>query len=73
MIRIELTTAINTRAKVCFDVSRNVGLHQDSMGHTSECAVAGKTEGLLELGEEVTWRAQALEVLVEFDLADNRI
>ncbi len=58
MIRIELTTTINARAEACFNVSRDVGLHQVSMGHTGEQAVAGKTEGLLELGEEVTWRAR---------------
>ena len=58
MIRIELTTTIRARAGACFDLSRDVGLHQASMGHTRERAVAGKTEGLLELGEEVTWRAR---------------
>lgn len=58
MIRIELITVINARAAACFDVSRDVGLHQVSMGHTNERAVAGKMEGLLELGEEVTWQAR---------------
>ena len=62
MIRIELTTTINGRAETCFDVSRDVGLHQDSMIQTSEQAVGGTTEGLLELGEEVTWRARHLGV-----------
>ncbi len=57
MIRIELTTIINARAEACFDGSRDVRLHQVSMGHTRERAIAGKTEGLLELGDEVTWRA----------------
>ena len=58
MIRIELTTTINAQAETCFDVSRDLGLHQDSMEHTGERAVAGITEGLIELGEEVTWRAR---------------
>lgn len=58
MIRIELTTIIHARAEVCFDASRDVGLHQDSMGSTNERAVGGITEGLLELGEEVTWQAR---------------
>jgi len=58
MIRIELTTIINARAEAYFDGSRGVGLHQVSMGHTRERAIAGKTEGLLELGDEVTWRAR---------------
>jgi ligand-binding SRPBCC domain-containing protein len=58
MIRLELTTIINAPAKACFDVSRDVGLHQSSMGHTGERVVGGKMEGLLELDEEVTWRAR---------------
>ena len=58
MIHIELTTAINANAETCFDVSRDVGLHQASMERTGERAVAGVTEGLIELGEEVTWRAR---------------
>jgi ligand-binding SRPBCC domain-containing protein len=58
MIRIELTTTINASAKACFDVSRDVGLHQSSMKRTGEQAVGGKTQGLLELGEQVTWRAR---------------
>jgi ligand-binding SRPBCC domain-containing protein len=58
MICIELITVIRANAEACFDVSRDVGLHQGSMRGTGERAVAGKTEGLLEFGEQVTWRAR---------------
>ena len=62
MIRIELTTTMNARAEICFDMSRDVGLHQNSMEHTKERAVGGKVKGLLELGEEVTWQARHLGI-----------
>ncbi len=56
--RIELTTTIAAPVQVCFDLSRSIDLHLDSLGHTGERVVAGRTSGLIELGEEVTWRAR---------------
>ena len=41
----------------CFDLARNVDLQTHS-SHVPERAVAGKTTGLLELGDEVTWEAR---------------
>lgn len=45
-----------------FDLSRSIDLHQISASQTGERAIAGKTEGLIELGESVTWRAKHLGV-----------
>ncbi len=39
---------------------RSVDLHKLSTAHTNEEAVAGKTSGLMEMGEWVTWRAKHL-------------
>ena len=36
------------------------------MAHTGERAVAGRTSGLIELGEEVTWRARHFGVTQHF-------
>lgn len=58
MPRIELTTLIAAPRERCFDLARSVDLHLKSTAATGERAVAGKTTGLLELGEEVTWRAR---------------
>ena len=43
---------------VCFDLSRSIDVHQISTEGTNERAIAGKTTGLIELGETVTWRAK---------------
>lgn len=54
---IILQTLINAPVSKCFDLSRDIGMHTDSMKHTKEKAIAGRMEGLIELGETVTWRA----------------
>ena len=58
MARIELTTTINAPVETCFNLSRSIDLHTQSMQDTGEQAVAGVTEGLLGLNETVTWRAK---------------
>lgn len=39
-----------------FDFSRDIDVHQASMAQSRERAIAGRTSGLIELGETVTWR-----------------
>lgn len=59
MPRIELETHIESdNMQVVFDLCRSIDLHIDSMQHTNEKAIAGRTSGLIELGETVTWRAK---------------
>ena len=58
MPEILLKTVIKAPADVCFDLARSIDLHKVSTAHTGEEAIAGKTEGLIELGESVTWRAK---------------
>jgi ligand-binding SRPBCC domain-containing protein len=41
----------------CFDLSRSIDLHTISTEHTGERAIAGRTSGLIGLGETVTWSA----------------
>ncbi|NMH89401.1 SRPBCC family protein [Flavivirga algicola] len=54
---IKLQTEIRADIKVCFDLSRNIDFHKESLKHSKEKAIAGKTSGLIELGEWVTWEA----------------
>ncbi len=56
IIRIE--TFINADQARVFDLARNIDLHQISTAHTNERAIAGKTSGLIELNESVTWEAK---------------
>ncbi|MBU2930100.1 SRPBCC family protein [Winogradskyella psychrotolerans] len=57
MAIIEIKTIIQADIKTCFDLARNIDFHKDSLAHSNEKAVAGKTSGLIELGESVTWEA----------------
>lgn len=58
MTKIELLTTINAPIERCFDTARNIDVHVESTKHTGEQAIAGRTSGLIELGETVTWRAK---------------
>lgn len=54
---ITLTLRIVAPIDVVFDLARSIDLHMESTAHTNERAVAGRTTGLIGLGEEVTWEA----------------
>lgn len=58
MPRIELHTEIKANIDIVFDLSRSIDLHKISTQHTNETAVAGRTSGLIEMHESVTWRAK---------------
>ena len=58
MPTINLTTEINAPIEICFDLSRSIDLHKHSMEHTGEEAIAGRTSGLIEDSEFVTWQAK---------------
>ena len=62
MPTIRLQTKINAPIERVFDLGRSIDLHQLTSQETDEKAVAGKTSGLIELGESVTWRAKHLGV-----------
>ena len=62
MVTIELETVVDAPPERVFDLSRSIDLHRASAGHTGEEAVAGRTSGLIGLGESVTWRARQFGV-----------
>ena len=66
METIRIETWIAAPAERCFDAARDLDLHVQSMQHTDERAVAGRTSGLIELGEEVTWRARHFGITQHF-------
>lgn len=57
MPHLHLETYLAATPQQCFDLSLAVDAHTRSMGASRERVVAGRTEGLLELGDSVTWRA----------------
>ncbi|OEK07718.1 cell division protein [Flavivirga aquatica] len=58
MALIKIKTEIKADIKTCFDLARNIDVHQESMQHSGEIAISGKTSGLIELRETVTWEAK---------------
>src|SRR2546423_15228253 len=66
MQTIRIETWIAAPPERCFDAARDLDLHLKSMARTGERAVAGRTSGLIGMGEEVTWRARHLPVTQHF-------
>ena len=60
MIRLEEVTIIEAPIERCFDLSRSVEVHLVGNIHSGEQALAlgGVTTGLVELHQQVTWRAR---------------
>lgn len=58
MQTLTIETFIAAPPPFCFDAARDLDLHARAFAHTNEVAVGGRTSGLIELGEEVTWRAR---------------
>ncbi len=57
MPAFRIETVIAAPIEVCFDLARDIDFHIRSLANTGERAVAGRTTGLIELGESVTWEA----------------
>jgi len=62
MERIYLETLIKADIQKVFDLARDIDLHQVSTAGTDEKAIAGRTSGLIEENETVTWRAKHLGI-----------
>jgi len=58
VVKIELLTHINAPIERCFNIARSIDVHVASTKQTGEQAIGGRTSGLIELGETVTWRAK---------------
>lgn len=71
---IKLKTLIRANKYIVFDLARSIDLQSRYVTDSSEKAVAGRTSGLIELGETVTYRGKHLGVtqsltskITEFD------
>jgi ligand-binding SRPBCC domain-containing protein len=61
-----MATNIAAPIERCFDLARDIDFHAESLAATGERAVGGRTSGLIELGETVTWEARHLGVTQRF-------
>jgi ligand-binding SRPBCC domain-containing protein len=59
---IRLETQIDAPPERVFDLARSIDAHLASTEGTRERAVGGRTSGLIEMGETVTWEARHLWV-----------
>lgn len=73
-VRIQLETVLPLAPAEAFDLSRDIGLHLESMTASGETVVAGRSSGLIGEGEHVAWRGRHLGVpftlmsrITEFD------
>jgi ligand-binding SRPBCC domain-containing protein len=66
MATFKVVTTIAAPIEVCFDLARDIDLHIRSQAASGERAVAGRTSGLIELDETVTWEARHLGVRQQF-------
>jgi ligand-binding SRPBCC domain-containing protein len=53
-----LQTTIAAPIERCFDLARSIDFHVHSASSTKEQAINGVTCGLIELGQQVEWRAR---------------
>ena len=58
MATIHLETFIDAPIDRVFDLARSIDLHKLSTKGTKEEAIAGRTTGLINLNESVTWKAK---------------
>jgi ligand-binding SRPBCC domain-containing protein len=63
--RIELSLHVAAPPARCFDLARSVDAHTWCAATTGERVVGGRMTGLLDLGDEVTWRARHFGVWQE--------
>ncbi|NBI28201.1 SRPBCC family protein [Chengkuizengella marina] len=54
---IKISMFINAPPKVCFDLARSIEVHVKTTTQTKERVVAGRSSGMIELHESVTWEA----------------
>lgn len=57
MALIQLTTRIAAPIERVFDLARSIDAHMASTSQSGEKAIEGRTSGLIEEGETVTWEA----------------
>jgi ligand-binding SRPBCC domain-containing protein len=58
MSSIIIETQISAKPAICYQLALSVDLHQVSTSKTSEHIVGGVREGILKLGDTVTWKAK---------------
>ena len=67
MTQIKIITTINAPIKIIFDNCRDIDIHQYSASKTNEKAIAGRTSGLINKGETVTWKGKHFGINIQHE------
>ena len=65
MTTIYLQTLINASVEEVFDCARSIDFHMRSASKTQEKAIAGRTKGLIGMGDTVIWRGRHFGLLLK--------
>jgi ligand-binding SRPBCC domain-containing protein len=57
-VYFECVTHSSRSTSEMFDLARDIGVHTESQSGSNERAAAGVTDGLIGLGQDVTWHAR---------------
>jgi hypothetical protein len=60
--RIITTVEINAPIERAFDLSRSIDFHAFTQSSRDEKAIDGRTSGLINVGETVTWKAKHFNI-----------
>lgn len=58
MPTLYLETQIHAPAEICFDLMRDIRIHTETTAQTNERAVGGVTDGMIGLGQTVTFEGK---------------
>ena len=74
MTRISIDTRIDAPPDVCFDLARDVSIHAESAAFSGERLVEpGRTSGLLEVGDLVTFEGRHFGIRQRFTTRITRL
>jgi len=68
MPQIIVKTEIKAKIDICFDLARDIGFYYNSLKKITEIPVSGKTSGLVELNDRVTWETFHLNLMQHITL-----
>jgi len=64
-----LQTTIEAPLERCFDLARSIDFHKHSVSSTKEQAIGGVTSGLIDMGQQVQWRAKHFGLWLHMTIA----
>lgn len=67
MTQIKTSTTINASIEIVFNNCRNIDIHQYSASKTNEKAIVGRTSGLIDKGETVTWEGKHFGIYIQHE------